>query len=188
MPIPPGDYELLPEHATLTVFTGREGMAASVGHDLTLEVGHWTAAVHIDEDLAACTLAVTADLSTLEVVEGIGGAMPLTSDNIADIEKNARKALAADRYPALTFTSTSVTGTWDAATIHGELTLHGQTAPQDLTLNRVGRVGNDQWRVSGEVVQSRFGIKPFSAFLGALKVKDEVRFEVVAAFGEASGS
>jgi polyisoprenoid-binding protein YceI len=81
-----------------------------------------------------------------------------------------------------------VTGTWDAATIHGELTLHGQTAPQDLTLNRVGRVGNDQWRVSGEVVQSRFGIKPFTAFLGALKVKDEVRFEVVAAFGEASGS
>ena len=146
MPIPPGDYELLPEHATLTVFTGREGMAASVGHDLTLEVGQWTAAVHIEEELAA------------------------------------------DRYPALTFTSTSVTGTWDAATIHGELTLHGQTAPQDLALNRVGRVGDDQWRVSGEVVQSRFGIKPFSAFLGALKVKDEVRFEVVAAFGEASGS
>ena len=66
--------------------------------------------------------------------------------------------------------------------------MYKRQAPQDLTLNRVGRVGNDQWRVSGEVVQSRFGIKPFTAFLGALKVKDEVRFEVVAAFGEASGS
>lgn len=185
MPIPPGDYELLPEHATLTVLTGREGMAASVGHDLTLEVGQWTAAVHIEEELAACTLTVTADLRTLGVVDGVGGAMPLTSDNIVDITKNARKALAVDRHPTLTFSSTSVSGTWDAATIRGELTLHGHTAPQDLALDRVA---DDQWRVSGGVVQSRFGITPFSAFLGALRVKDEVGVEVVAAFGEAADS
>ena len=47
----------------------------------------------------------------------------------------------------------------------------GQTRPVTLDLT-----GSPDGRLKGSiaVVQSQFGIKPFSAMMGALKVKDEV--------------
>ena len=37
--------------------------------------------------------------------------------------------------------------------------------------------GPDQYRAEGTVVQTAYGIKPYTAFLGALKVRDAVGLE-----------
>jgi hypothetical protein len=46
--------------------------------------------------------------------------------------------------------------------------------PVELT---VTQPGPDRYHASGSLLQSAFGIKPYSAFLGTLKVRDEVSFE-----------
>jgi polyisoprenoid-binding protein YceI len=179
MPIPTGSYTLGPDNAQLFLHTRRDGLAASMGHDLTLDVRQWTAELSVGEGLGATTLSVTADLRSLTVVEGRGGAMPLTDDNCREIEKNAAKALDAHRHPDVRFTSSALVGSWDEGRIAGTLALHGQSQPQDLALDQPEP---GVWRVRGTVTQSRFGIKPFSAFLGALKIRDEVDVEVTVGF------
>jgi polyisoprenoid-binding protein YceI len=62
----------------------------------------------------------------------------------------------------------------DGGRIHaeGELTLSGTTQPIAFDLV----VGDDgKLRASVVVTQSAWGIKPYSALFGALKVKDEVQ-------------
>jgi len=55
----------------------------------------------------------------------------------------------------------------------GELTLHGQTHPIQLSVIRVGG------RFTGATTlrQTDYGLAPISLFGGAVKVKDELRIE-----------
>jgi len=59
--------------------------------------------------------------------------------------------------------------------ITGTLTLAGRSQPIQLGVTRTGQ---DSYRVTTSIVQSQHGIKPYSGFLGALKVSDEVAVEV----------
>jgi polyisoprenoid-binding protein YceI len=55
--------------------------------------------------------------------------------------------------------------------VHGELTIAGSTRPATFELEL-----GDDGRVTGTlpVTQSEWGIKPYRAFMGALKVRDTV--------------
>jgi hypothetical protein len=65
------------------------------------------------------------------------------------------------------------------------LALHGTQAPVTV---HVGQLAPDQWMVEATVVQTAFGIKPYSAFLGALKLQDEVAVECRVDFALADGT
>jgi hypothetical protein len=43
---------------------------------------------------------------------------------------------------------------------------------------QVSSTGPDKYHAAGSVVQSQHGIKPYSGFLGALKVRDAVNVDV----------
>ena len=64
----------------------------------------------------------------------------------------------------------------DEALITGELSLHGVTRPLAITARHVG----DRWVADVPLHQPDFGIKPFSAFLGSLRVKPDVRVRISA--------
>ena len=55
--------------------------------------------------------------------------------------------------------------------VHGELTMAGTTKPANFELRL-----DERGRVNGTlpVTQSEWGIKPYRAFMGALKVRDTV--------------
>ena len=55
--------------------------------------------------------------------------------------------------------------------ISGTLTLAGSTRPVRL---QVSQTGPDHYHATTSVRQSDFGIKPYTAFLGALRVRDAV--------------
>ncbi len=157
------------------VRTRRAGLAAKVGHDLTLEFTAWRAEVDLPAgEPAGATVRTSVDLVSLVVREGVGGAKPLTDGDRREIEKTARGLLAPDRYPTATFESTRVVPRAGGGSIEGTLALHGRSAP--LTLE-VTEVAAGRYRVTGTVLQSAYGIKPYSAFLGALKLRDEVEIE-----------
>lgn len=179
MSISDGTYKAGPENGRLLVKTTRTGLGAKAGHDLTIEVTSWRAEVTLDTaEPARSAVSLTADVDSFEVREGTGGIKPLTDSDRADIKKTVReKVLNTGRYPTIAFASTSVAGTPESFAIEGDLTISGTTQP--VTVH--GSITDDRAKGEAQVVQSRWGIKPFTAFLGALKLSDEVKIEFDAA-------
>lgn len=164
-----GTFQLGPDDGRLLLRTGRSGLGRRAGHDLTIEATRWSASVTAREPLEGSSAEVAVEVDGLEVREGTGGALPLSDGDRADITKNLRKILDTGRYPQITFVSTAV---GDDA-VEGDLTIMGRTKPVRI------RAALDGDRVRGgvTVTQSRWGIKPYSAFFGALRLADDVEIE-----------
>ncbi|GII57115.1 hypothetical protein Pth03_55040 [Planotetraspora thailandica] len=168
-----------PERGRLILSTARHGLASTMGHDLTIEVTRWSGEVVTADDPAESsadiTVDITVDMDSLRIVEGTGGAMPLTDRDRREIEKTARRLLGVDRHPQARFVSGRVEVTSpDAGVVEGTLTLHGMSHPLRL---EVSGSGEGRYRATGTVVQSEYGIKPYSAFFGALRLADPVGVE-----------
>lgn len=178
MNIAAGTYRLGAHSGRLLVRTGRTGLGAKAGHDLVIEVTRWRGEAVIDPDApAASAVTVEAEAGSLEVREGTGGVKPLTDSDRREIEKTIReKVLHTGKHPTITFRSAGVEGTPESFQVHGDLTIVGLTRPVTLDC----RFEGDRVRGTATVTQSRWGIKPYSAFFGALKLSDdvEVRFDV----------
>ena len=179
MAVAAGEYVIGPQSGRLILRTFRQGVAAKAGHDLVIEASDWEGRVVIPEDPAGQpTVSVRVDLEALNVVEGTGGVKPLTDGDKQQIKQNMRKVLNVGRDRYATFTSTRAQIHNGSAVVEGELTLAGQTHPLQLEVRQ-----QDDGTVVGtaSVVQSRWGIKPYSGFFGALKLRDAVDVEFSAA-------
>lgn len=176
MTVEKGNHTIGPADGKLTVKVYKDGMAAKMGHDLVLEATKWTGNVVVDPDEpAASSVQVTIDASSLEIIDAKGGAKPLSDKDRKDIAKNIDdKVLQTSTYSDITFESTDVSGTPSRLSVKGDLTLVGNARPVTLDLSV-----DDSGLASGKITltQSQFGIKPFSAMMGALKVKDSVDIE-----------
>lgn len=170
-----GNYTVGPDSASLKVWTGREGAAAKAGHDLEIEVSDWSATLELAESPEDTQLSVTAKSRSLRVLAGIGGMQKLGDDDKANISKTIDDEIL--KGGEIAFHSTGVHGVegTDDLHVHGELSLLGRTKPVAFTLT----IGDDG-SIDGEarIKQSDFGMKPYSALFGTLKVKDEVRLTV----------
>ena len=114
-----------PENATLTVRTKRTGAASKAGHDLLIEVTSWSATLDPDADPA---LTLTADSSSLRVLEGTGGIQALGDDDKAGIEQTIEEEVLMGT--PIEFRSTAVEG----RRLEGELELAGQRHPISFEL------------------------------------------------------
>lgn len=175
MKTPAGRLRLGPGSGHLVVHTRRQGLAAKVGHDLIIDVTDWSAEVDQGgSDLSAAQVRVEVELGSLAVREGTGGALPLSASDRGEIDTNTFRILVSGGEPTATFVSTRIVPTPDGGAIDGTLTLSGVERP--LRLQMV-RTSPDHYRGTATVVQTDHGIKPYSAFLGALKLRDEVEVE-----------
>jgi hypothetical protein len=134
-----------PDNATLTVRTTRAGAAAKAGHDLLIEVTAWEATV------AGGEVTVTVDPRTLRVLEGTGGVMALDDDDKRNIEQTIDDEVLQGR---------------PISYARGELTLNGQTHPLAVEFTDSGG--------RATIRQTDWGMKPYSALFGTLRVADEV--------------
>ena len=148
-----GNFRLGPDNGRVVLKTGRQGIAARAGHDLTIEVTRWSAQVEVPDDET-------------------GGAKPLSDRDRRDIKKQMSGILGDG---AASFTSSRIiTSGASGGAIEGSLTLSGKTQPVRL---QVTTPGSGRYRGTATVVQSAFGIKPYVGFFGALKLRDEVGVE-----------
>ena len=165
-----GTHRFGPDNATLAVRTRRGGAAAKAGHDLLIHVTAWQGTLELSEDPGATRAELTADATSLRVREGTGGIQSLGDDDKANIEQTIDDEVLKRR--DIAFRSTSVERA-DAGTLsmQGELTLSGKTQPVafDLVLGEDGSVA-----ATVTVTQTRWGMKPYSALFGTLKVLDDV--------------
>jgi polyisoprenoid-binding protein YceI len=146
-----------------------------VGHDLTLEAGRWSGRVVVGAEPTDVKITGSVDVGALTVIEGTGGVKALTDKDRQEIEAELRKQLAVDKHPEATFVAFSAQASGDRTVVNGTFTVRGASAPLSLNVEHTGPGG---YRVTGVVAQSAHGIKPFSAFLGALKLRDEVEVEI----------
>jgi polyisoprenoid-binding protein YceI len=185
-----GRHQIGPETGRLTLRTYRSGLAAQAGHDLTIDVTRWNASLEAadaaDVTDAPGALDATIDLNSLAIREGRGGVKPLSDRDRRDILGQARKQLDTGHYAEASYTASSFTpDAIGGGAIDGTLTLHGQSRPLRL---QVTRTGPGQYRATATVIQSQFGIKPYSGMFGALKLRDDVDVEVTVTLPAAQSS
>ena len=163
--IEPGTHRFGPSNATLSVQTRRGGAAAKAGHDLLLHVTAWEGTLTVGEDGAPSAAELTADATSLRVQKGTGGMKGLDDSDKANIHQTIDDEVLRRR--DIVFRSTAV----DGGRVEGELTLAGQTRPLalDVAISDDGAVS-----ATVTITQSDWGMKPYSALFGTLKVLDDV--------------
>jgi polyisoprenoid-binding protein YceI len=173
------NYVLDPAASTLEVWTYKEGLLSRVAHDLCLRATDWSAELQLEEERFTVRVDVAAAGLRVQGQVQRGAVTPLKASDHRDIEANMRgkKVLAADVHPRVVYVAEGgAAPRGEPFMAAGKLTLRGRTRdlPARVTIRDVeGGVVE----VTGEVelLQSSFGIKPYSAMLGALKIKDTVR-------------
>ena len=154
------------------IFTKREGVLSAVGHDLELCATRFE--IRFDE--ATNTLDADIDMTSISLegaVDANGNTDEINSHDSNEIEANLRgQVLRVASFPHARFHAANVSG--DPTTVTGELTLLAATRTVNVNVKTVG----DEYVATFIVHQPDFGITPFKAMLGALKVAADVRVEV----------
>ncbi|HEV3387384.1 MAG TPA: YceI family protein [Solirubrobacteraceae bacterium] len=159
-----------PDNARLTIKTTRQGAAAKAGHDLLIEVGSWEATLDPEAEPA---LTLTADSRSLRVLQGTGGVKPLGEKDKSNIQQTINDEVL--KGCAIEFRSSGVESTPGVLKVRGELSLNGKQGPVEFDL-----ATSDDGSLTGraKVTQTTFGMKPYSALFGALKLADDVHVEI----------
>lgn len=150
-------------------------MLAAVAHDLQLRVTRF----EIEVDEVAGQIQGTFEPSSLRVVcamrDGREAPELLAPSNFAKIEANLRDdVLHVQRHRTIRFHSTTVAMAAEGCRIAGNLELHGTTRP----IHAVARREGEGWTTRVVLHQPDFGIKPYTAMLGTLRVRPDVTVEL----------
>ena len=153
------------------VFTFKEGVLSAVAHDLKIRVEKPSLTL----DPSARTLQARFETNSLRVVcamrDGREDPSALSASDRHKIEETLRdEVLHTSRHPEVTARATWTSASSDRARVEGTLTLHGASRP----FTSEARAEGGRWVVEVRLHQPDFGIKPYSAMLGALKVKPDV--------------
>ena len=157
------------------VYVYREGIASAVGHDLAIAVGDFQ--IEVDEDEASVQAHFSADSLQVRHAMEDGRARPgkLSAKDQEKIERNIRKdVLEAKRHPVIRFRSTEVSRRDGGVHVQGTLSLHG--VERDIGFD--GQIVDGQSVAKLSIDQPDFGIEPYRALLGALKIKPQVDVEL----------
>jgi polyisoprenoid-binding protein YceI len=164
-----------PSTAEVLVFTYKEGLLTPIAHDLKLAVGRFEIDISDDQQM----LEATFDASSLKVVtamrDGRENPGALSEKDRRTIEGTiADEVLDARRYPQIRYASGSIARRDDRALIAGTLTMHGQS--RLLTVEATW--ANSAWTTSARLHQPDWGIKPYSAMLGTLRIQADVTVSI----------
>jgi polyisoprenoid-binding protein YceI len=155
------------------VFTSKEGLLSKAAHDLKIQVGRF----EIQVEDASRAIEATFDSSSLRLVSAQvdGREESLSAHDVEKIHDHIVKdVLHSKEFPEVRFVSSSVKPLEDGFRVKGSLTLHGQTRPLSVDIRAEGA----QWVTDVPLHQPDFGIRPFRALFGTIRIKPGVRVRV----------
>ena len=165
-------------NAECFVFTFKEGLLSPIAHDLRIKITRFS--IQVDE--AAGTLSATFDTGSLRVdtpmKDGKENPSALSEGDKEKIAGQIRDdVLHSSKHPEASFQSRSLQKQADGSyAIEGDLTLHGTTKPIS---GRTSVVGGKQ-QLDLALNQPDFGITPYKAMMGTLKIAPEVKIRLLA--------
>ena len=153
------------------LFSFKDGLLARLAHDLKLQVERFS----IEVDDTTHEIKATFDPSSIQVVcaqiNGRDDPSTLSKGDRKKIYDNVTKdVLRTRKHPEIRFDSTNVVERGEGFAVEGTLQMHGKSRNMQASV----RADGDRWVTEVQVHQPDFGIKPYSAALGALKVKPDV--------------
>lgn len=146
----------------------KSGALSAFAHDHEIEAP--IAEGRIDSS-ANASVQLRVDARKMRVLDPEIGA-----DKRDEIQHTMQSATVLDveRFPEISYQSTSVTGRADAHwEVRGNLTLHGKKQPVAVEVSSQ----DGHYRGSASIKQSDFGIEPIRIAGGSVKVKDELKIE-----------
>ena len=153
------------------------GFLSAFGHNPTIAIRDYDGEIQFNPDtIDNASVRVTVRTSAMEVVD------EMKNDDRKKLEQAMYdQVLEPNRFPTAVYESKQITVQKDSAEqwrvhVAGELSFHGATQSHSFDA-RVNHMGTTM-RIVGEfpLRQSDYGIKPVSFAGGALKSKDEVKF------------
>lgn len=178
-------YTIVAGESSFWVFVPKTGLLSGFAHDHEIGVKSFTGKIVVPEAGASGgSLELNVDATSLTVLDK----KPSEDDKKKIYNSMHTEVLESAKYPKINFKSVSVNDLKQTGgdaynfTLNGDLTLHGVTKriafPVSLTINA------QELRAIGKYTlrQTDFGIKPYSAAGGTIKVKNEitVNFNIVA--------
>jgi polyisoprenoid-binding protein YceI len=178
-------YTIVSSESSFWVFAGKSGLFSALAHDHEIGVKSFSGRVVVPEAGASGgSLELEIDAKSLAVLDK----KVSEGDRKKIFDAMHNDVLESAKHQKISFKSVSVSDvkqTGDNAyslTLNGDLTLHGVTkriaVPVALTITP------QQLRAAGKYAlkQTDYGIKPYSAAGGTIKVKNEViiNFSIVA--------
>jgi polyisoprenoid-binding protein YceI len=174
--------------SVLIVQTWKDGAAARLAHDHAILAPTFSGEVtYHAADPTQSRIVVDVDAGRLIVdddraraVVGLEPGVPQKDREAVDESMKGSDQLDVEHFPRIRFESTAVTqGADGALLVTGRFSLHGQTRTVQLPVTVEERAdGSLRGRGTLRLKVSDYGITPYSAFLGAVKVKDEVRLHL----------
>ena len=171
-------YRLVPEQSKFTVQAFAEGLFSAFGHDPVLAIKDFNGEVQfVPGSFESASLKITIK------ADGIVLSNEVKEKDRVEIEQTMREqVLEIAKYPEIVFVSSNISVTRLAegryrARVIGDLTFHGATQ-KNLWITSEATVSGESLRAKGDFAlkQTDFGIKPFSAAGGTIKLKNELKF------------
>jgi polyisoprenoid-binding protein YceI len=170
--------------SSLIVQTWKDGPAARLAHDHAIAArqfsgeGEWAPGDPTTLQFTATVQVASLDMDAPDARSRVGltGTVPAADTKASDQVMKGENQLDAKRFPTITFRSTRVVKAENGAlTLEGRFTLHGQTRVVRMPMSFIEHPdGGVEGSAAFTLKVSDFGITPYSAFLGAMRVKDEV--------------
>jgi polyisoprenoid-binding protein YceI len=184
-------YQVDPASTQLAIYVYRGGKLSRLGHNHVMTSQDVTGRVWVHPDFPQSGFELSFPVAKLvvddaEARRAAGGDFPpdIPQSDKDGTRKNMLKpeVLDGDNYPEVKLRAAQVGGSLEAPQLTAQITI--KDASRDVEVPVTIAVEGAQLRASGEfdVLQTQFGIKPFSVALGALEVQDRlhIKFTIIA--------
>jgi polyisoprenoid-binding protein YceI len=179
-------YSIDPQQSKIEIQVAKDGFLKAFGHDHLVSATQYSGEVQFDSaKVEESSVVFTVETAALKVID------PGESEkdrNDVQATMLGKEVLDAAQYPQIRFSSSSVkskpgsNGSLDLQ-VAGTLLLHGTTKPFTVPVQlRIGSDGTLTADAEVSLLQSDFGITPYKAAGGTVRVKDKLKltFHIIA--------
>ena len=184
-------YEVSSQGSQLAIYVFRGGRFSKLGHNHVMSSQNLRGRVWVNPEFARSGFELSFPVAQL-VVDDADARRAAGSDFPPDIpqsdkdgtRKNMLKpeVLDGEHYPDVKLRSANVGGTLEAPQVTAHITIKETSRDIDVPVKM--EMAGTKLTASGEfdILQTEFGMKPFSVALGALEVQDKlhIKFKIVA--------
>lgn len=178
-------YTIDASQSSFWVFVGKGGLLGALGHDHQIGIKSYGGKVVVDDlARAAGSIDLEVDAASLAVLDK--DVSESDRSRIRDAMHN--EVIESARYRKISFKSSGISDVKTAGadsyqfTLSGDLSLHGVTRRISIPVSLA--ISPERLQARGKYVlkQADFGIRPYSAAGGTVRVRNEVtvNFEIVA--------
>ena len=179
-------YEVDPRSSQLSIQVFRGGKLSRLGHNHVMTSHDMSGRAWVHPQFARSGFELSFPVARLVVDDpqarsAAGGDFPpdIPQSDKDGTRKNMLKpeVLDGERYPEVKLRSAKIGGTLEAPQLTARITI--KDASRDVEVPVKIAIEGARLSASGEfdILQSEFGIKPFSVALGALEVQDRLHIE-----------